>query len=61
MAVLTGCTVYYKQPGKTIADFNHDKQYCEKIAEQEMALNKTRLCDEIDRCLVNTKGWQRDR
>jgi len=60
VAVMTGCTVYYTQPGKTTADFNRDKKYCEAIAERQYHGNQTRICDEIDRCLVNTKGWKRD-
>lgn len=60
MAVLIGCTVYYTKPGKGAADFSKDKRYCEGIAEKEAARNGTRICDEIDRCLVNTKGWKRD-
>jgi hypothetical protein len=60
MYILTGCAVYYTKPGKSPADFNQDKQYCEGVAKQEAARKGTRLCDEIDRCLVNTKGWSRD-
>jgi hypothetical protein len=60
IAVMTGCTVYYTQPGKSTADFNRDKKYCEGVAEREYIRNSTRLCDEVDRCLVNTKGWKRD-
>ncbi len=56
---MAGCTVYYYQPGKTNADFERDKRYCEKIAEARYHDNYTRMCDEIDRCLVNTKGWKR--
>jgi hypothetical protein len=59
-AFITGCTAYYTKPGKTIADFNRDKQYCEGIAKQEAARKGTRVCDETDHCLVNTKGWERD-
>lgn len=58
--VTVGCTAYYTKPGKSNADFNRDKQYCEGIAKREAARNGTRVCDEIDRCLVNTKGWKRD-
>jgi hypothetical protein len=60
IAVLTGCTAHYIQPGKSAADFNRDKRYCQGIAEREAARKGTRVCDEIDRCLVNTKGWKRD-
>ena len=60
IAFIAGCTVYYTKPGKTNADFNRDKQYCEGIAKHEAARKGTRVCDETDRCLVNTKGWKRD-
>ncbi len=60
MAFITGCTAYYTKPGKSTAEFNRDKQYCEGIAKQEAARKGARVCDEIDRCLVNTKGWKRD-
>jgi hypothetical protein len=59
MAVTTGCTAYYTKPGQSNADFNRDKQYCQKIAEGEHARNGARLCDEIDRCLI-AKGWKRN-
>jgi hypothetical protein len=55
-----GCTVYYKQPGKTTADFDRDKRYCERIAREKYKDNYTRMCDETDRCLVNEKGWKRE-
>jgi len=58
--LITGCTVYYTQKGKNTADFNRDKKYCEGVAEKEAARKGTRVCDEVDRCLVNTKGWKRD-
>jgi hypothetical protein len=57
---MTGCAVHYAQPGKSAADFNKDKKYCERIAEREYVRNGARVCDEIDRCLVNTKGWKRE-
>jgi hypothetical protein len=60
MAFMAGCTAYYTKPGKTNADFNRDKQYCEEIAKKEAARKGTRVCDETDHCLVNTKGWKRD-
>jgi hypothetical protein len=60
ISFLAACTVYYTKPGKTTADFNRDKQYCEGIAKQEAARKGTRVCDETDRCLVNIKGWKRD-
>lgn len=57
--ILTGCTHYYTQPGKTTSDFNRDKQYCQAIGEQEAARKGTRACDETENCLVR-KGWRRD-
>ena len=60
MSVMGGCTVYYAQPGKTNADFERDKRYCERVAEREAPRNGTRPCDEVDRCLVSLKGWKRD-
>lgn len=59
-SVIAGCTAYYTKPGKSNADFERDKKYCEAIAEQEHVRKGTKPCDEIDRCLVNTKGWKRD-
>ena len=56
-----GLTVYYSQPGRTDADFDRDKRYCELIAEAKYRDNYTRMCDEIDQCLVNTRGWKRER
>ena len=61
ICVTGGCTVYYTQPGKTTADFDRDKRYCEQVAKGKYKGNETRICEEIDRCLVNTKGWKRDR
>ncbi|HBE43886.1 MAG TPA: hypothetical protein DDW17_00150 [Deltaproteobacteria bacterium] len=58
--VIAGCTRYYSQPGKSTADFNRDKQYCQAIAEKEAARKGTRVCDELDLCLVKLKGWTRD-
>jgi hypothetical protein len=58
--VLTGCTVYYSKPGMSTADFDRDKQHCREIAEQEVARKHTRICDEIDLCLVSKKGWKRE-
>ncbi|MDO9579794.1 MAG: hypothetical protein Q7J06_04405 [Bacteroidales bacterium] len=60
MFVMAGCAAYYTKTGKSNADFNRDKQYCEGIAKREAARNSTRVCDEVDRCLVNTKGWKKD-
>jgi hypothetical protein len=57
---LTGCTAYYTQPGKDTAHFKKDKRYCDGVAERRAARNGTRVCDEIDRCLTNQKGWRRD-
>ncbi len=59
-ASITGCTTYYTQKGKSTADFERDKKYCEKIAQQEAARKGTRVCDEVDHCLVNTKGWKKE-
>ncbi len=57
---IIGCTAYYTQKGKGTADFERDKKYCEKVAQQEAARKGTRVCDEVDRCLINTKGWKRE-
>lgn len=54
-----GCTMTYTHVTKRQADFDRDKADCQKVAATEAARNSTRTCDEIDRCLVNTKGWQR--
>ncbi len=54
-----GCTMTYTHVMKGQADFDRDKRDCQKVAAREAARNSTRICDEIDRCLVNTKGWQR--
>lgn len=59
MVVLTGCTHYYTQKGKTTADFNRDKQYCQAVAEKEAARKGTRVCDETEACLMR-RGWRRD-
>jgi len=58
--VLTGCAAYYSKPGMSTADFDRDKQYCRDIAEQEVTRKHTRICDEIDLCLVSKKGWKRE-
>jgi hypothetical protein len=60
LAGSTGCTAYYTKPGATTTDFNRDKAYCEKVAKQEAARKGTKPCDEVDRCLINMKGWRRD-
>ncbi len=60
--VLSGCATYYEHPTKkTNAAFERDKRECERIAEPIAAKKGTRICDEIDKCLVNTKGWTRSR
>ncbi|OPY77630.1 MAG: hypothetical protein A4E64_01040 [Syntrophorhabdus sp. PtaU1.Bin058] len=59
-AGLAGCTVYYSKPGMSTADFDRDKQYCREIAEEQVARKHTRICDEIDLCLVSKKGWKRE-
>jgi hypothetical protein len=56
----SGCAHYYVHPTKKTAEFNRDKRDCEKIAEREAARNRTRPCDEVERCLITTKGWKRD-
>ncbi|MDD5008524.1 MAG: hypothetical protein PHU49_08170 [Syntrophorhabdaceae bacterium] len=60
IVILTGCTMYYSKPGMSTADFDRDKQYCRGIAEQEVTRKHTRICDEIDLCLVRKKGWKKD-
>ncbi len=58
---LTACTTYYVHPEKkSNRDFNRDKQDCQRIAEKEALRKGTRVCDEVDRCLVTMKGWRRD-
>lgn len=59
MVLFTGCTHYYYKPGMTTTDFQRDKRNCERTAGQIAARNQTRVCDEIDRCLIS-KGWRRD-
>ncbi len=50
---LCGCVVYYDHPTKkSEAMFNKVKGDCERIAKQEYSRKGTRVCDEIDRCLV---------
>jgi hypothetical protein len=57
---LSGCTHYYVHPDKkTAAEFNKDKRGCEKIADREAARNGTKPCDEVERCLITSKGWKR--
>lgn len=57
--LLAGCVHYYTQPGKSAADFNRDKQYCQAVAEHEAARKGTRACDETEACLIR-KGWRID-
>ncbi len=54
--VLGGCVVNYEQRGKTQADFDRDKKYCESVAEREYQRKGTRMCDEVDACLKSL-GW----
>lgn len=58
IASLGGCVVHYEKPGQTQAEFDRDKRYCEGVAEQEYVRRGTRVCDEVDRCLIS-KGWKR--
>jgi len=58
MAVLTGCIAFYDKPGKSNSDFERDKKYCEGVAEKVYVRNGTRVCDEVDRCLIS-KGWKK--
>jgi hypothetical protein len=58
--VLSGCSHYYVHPEKkTTAEFNKDKRECEKIADREAARNGTKPCDEVEKCLITSKGWKR--
>jgi uncharacterized protein YceK len=59
VALTAGCTMTYTHTRKGQADFDRDKADCQKVAAREAARNGTRTCDEVDRCLVTTKGWQR--
>ncbi len=59
VAFAAGCTMTYTHLTKGQADFDRDKADCQKVAAREAARKGTRTCDETDRCLVNTKGWQR--
>lgn len=57
---VSGCMTYYEHPTKkSTAAFERDKRDCERIAAPIAARKGTRPCDEIDRCLVNVKGWKR--
>ncbi len=56
---LVGCVTYYEHPTKkSAAEFNRDKHECQRIAEQVYLKNHTRVCDEVDRCLL-ARGWRR--
>lgn len=58
MAAMAGCVVHYERPGQTQEQFDRDKKYCEAVAEREYARKGTRICDEVDACLIS-KGWKR--
>lgn len=58
--VISGCATYYEHPTKkSTAAFQTDKRECERIAQAAAARKGTRVCDEIDACLINRKGWKR--
>ncbi len=58
-AFLGGCATYYDHPTKkTSAEFNRDKRDCERIAEPAAQRKHTRVCDEVDACLLS-KGWRK--
>ncbi len=59
IALLTGCAHYYTKPGMTSGGFSRDKQDCERVAKQAAERNGTRVCDEVERCLM-AKGWKKD-
>ncbi|MHB8109890.1 MAG: hypothetical protein ACYDHW_07645 [Syntrophorhabdaceae bacterium] len=54
-----GCMIRYEQRGKTQADFDRDKKYCEQVGQTEYKRKGTRVCDEIDACL-KARGWKAD-
>lgn len=57
--ILSGCAHYYEHPiKKSQAEFNRDKQECTRIGEREAVRNKTKPCNEVERCLFS-KGWRR--
>jgi hypothetical protein len=57
--VLSGCAHYYIHPTKkSNAEFDQDRKECTRIGEREAIRNKTKPCDEIERCLFS-KGWRR--
>lgn len=58
IATMAGCIVYYEQPGRTTADFARDKGNCEAVAEKEYVRKGTKVCEEVDLCLLS-KGWKR--
>lgn len=58
--ILGGCVVGYEQRGKTQADFDRDKKYCQSVAEKEYQRKGTRICDEAEACL-RSLGWSGSR
>jgi len=58
LAGLGGCVVAYEKPGMTQAEWARDKAYCDQVAEKEYVRKGTRVCDEVDLCLI-AKGWKR--
>jgi hypothetical protein len=59
-AAAAGCVVAYEKPGMTQAEWNRDKAYCDQVAEREYVRKGTRVCDEVDACLI-AKGWKRSK
>ncbi len=60
IAAPCGCIVHYDHPTKkSAAEWKADKAECERIAEREYARKGTRVCDEVDQCLL-ARGWRRD-
>lgn len=56
--VLSGCTHYYVHPTKkSTAEFNRDKRECQRGAAAEAERRGTKVCDEVERCLIG-KGWR---
>lgn len=60
MAGLGGCVVAYEKPGMSQAEWARDKAYCDQVAEKEYLRKGTRVCDEVDACLI-ARGWKRSR
>jgi hypothetical protein len=54
---LGGCVVTTKNPDDP-GGVARDKAYCEQVAEKEYVRKGTRVCDEVDACLIS-KGWKR--